>query len=316
VEVRVLGQTLVKRRLDFQFADAIASLITVKEPDVVHTHMFASTTAATVALEDFPAPLVVHEHSEATWRDRLARQQAAHCYRHAAAIVAVSRSIRERLIGLDGVPANKVHLLPNTLATLPGGHGGAGSELPPRGERRVGLVSRLQPEKGGMVFLRAAAQVLRHVPDVTFIVIGDGPERPAMEHLAADLHLPVQFLGFRPDGPELIAQLDLLVVPSFSEGTPLVVLEAAAAKVPIVACAVGGIPEQVRSGLEALLVPPGNPTAVAQACQRILLEPALRTRLVTAAHRRLSLRSARAAVDVLDNLYGSVLPAPPVPAGA
>ncbi|HEY2287822.1 MAG TPA: glycosyltransferase family 4 protein, partial [Streptosporangiaceae bacterium] len=309
VPVRVVGTRPAKRRLDYGFARALRGLITQDPPDLVHAHMFASATAAERAVRGTGIPLVIHEHSEAGWRDHRARQVAAASYQRSAAVIAVSEAIRRRLAELDQVPAAKIHVLPNTLPLLPGRP--AQAPLPRlRPGPLVGMAARLRPEKGGEVFLRAAARLARRFPAVGFVVIGDGPQRAALERLASCLRLPVTFLGFRPDGPALIAGLDVLVVPSFTEGTPLVVLEAAAAGVPVIASAVGGIPEQVRDGIGALLVPPGDEDAVAAACALVLADPGLGARLAESAHRRVRRAAGpQAALDAVQAIYERVLSA-------
>ncbi|MEA3217214.1 MAG: hypothetical protein QOJ19_3370 [Acidimicrobiia bacterium] len=310
VAVRVVGRRLAKRRVDADFADGLARLIAADRPDVVHSHMFASTAAAALALLRCRVPLVVHEHSEAVWRDSAARRVAFAAYADSAAVIAVSAAIKRRLIDVDGVAGEKVHLLPNTLPARyrPLRHVAL---LRPRGPS-VGVVARLQPEKGVAVFLRAAAKIRRSLPDARFTVIGDGPQRAALERLAADLAVPVSFLGFRPDAAALMASLDLLIVPSFTEGTPLVVLEAGAAGVPVVASRVGGIPEQVRHGLEALLVPSGDDTALADRSLRILLDPAFGAKLATAAQQRLHKRAdPETGVITLEALYHRLSQPPP-----
>lgn len=310
VVVRVLGDRLVKRRVDRGFARAVGALIAREAPDLVHTHMFASAAAVTLAGNDGAVPLVVHEHSEAGWRDAQARHVAAAAYRRSAAVIAASTTIKRRLIEVDEVPEEKVHLLTNAVPVLPSRT--PTMRLPrPRAGPLVGVVARLQPEKGVTVFLYAAALVRAALPGADFVVIGDGPERSQLEALAAELELPVTFLGFRLDAPGLLKQLDLLVVPSFSEGTPLVVVEAAAAGVPVVATSVGGIPEQVRDEVEALLVPPGDPSRLAEACLRVLREPALGARLASAARdRQQRLADPEATVEAVDALYRRILGGP------
>jgi glycosyltransferase involved in cell wall biosynthesis len=312
VEVRVLGSSLVKRRLDAAFACALTQLIVNEPPDLVHTHMYASTVAATLALQQSRIPLVVHEHSEADWRDSEARYNAAKAYRRSAVVIAVSTAIRHRLVDVDGVPSAKIHVLHSALPRLPGRAAAGG--LPRPNGPLVGVVARLQPEKGVAVFLRAAARLAQSVPDAGYVVIGDGPQRGMLERLAADLGVAVSFLGFRPDGPALVGELDLLVIPSFSEGTPLVVLEGAAAGVPVVATPVGGIPEQVSDGIEGLLVPPGDDRALADACRRILADRAFGARLAAAAADRLRQADPEAAVNAVAALYAHVLRAQPLPA--
>ncbi len=312
VEVRLLGSSLVKRRLDGTFACALTRLIMNEPPDLVHTHMHASSVAATLALRQSRIPLVVHEHSEAGWRDSETRCAAAEAYRRSAAVIAVSSAIRRRLVDVDGVPAAKIHVIHNALPRLPGLAAAVGGLPRPDGPL-VGVVARLYPEKGVAVFLRAAALLAQSVADAGFVVVGDGPQRGMLERLATDLGVAVTFLGFRPDGPALIGELDLLVIPSLSEGTPLVLLEGVAAGVPVVATTVGGIPEQVSDGIEALLVPPGDDRALADACRRILADRAFGARLVAAAADRLRQADPEAAVIAVAALYAHVLRTQPVP---
>jgi glycosyltransferase involved in cell wall biosynthesis len=303
IGVRVLGERLVKRRFDHDFADALSQLISDDPPDLVHTHMFASTVATSKASCRFP--LVIHEHSEAGWRDGAARRRAAVAYGRSSAVIAVSAAIGRRLVQLDRVPPEKVHVVINALPSLP--HRLIGPGLPSGNGPLVGVVARLQPEKGVAVFLRAADRLIQSVPAARFVVIGDGPQRASLERLAASLGVPVTFMGFRLDGAALLGALDLLVVPSFSEGTPLVVLEAAAAGVPVVASAVGGIPEQACHGVEALLVAPGDAAALEAACRRILLDPALAAQLAAAARRKLHEADPHAHLDAVDAVYRQVL---------
>jgi len=157
-----------------------------------------------------------------------------------------------------------------------------------REEPLVGVVAQLKPEKGLRTFLEAAAQASQLLPDVRFVVVGDGPLRGQLEALAqrAGVDRRVRFLGFRSDARALVELLDVLVVPSLSEGTPLVVLEAMAAGIPVVASAVGGIPDQIRHEKEGLLVPPGDSAALADALIGLLRDPARARDLGEAGHQR------------------------------
>jgi glycosyltransferase involved in cell wall biosynthesis len=285
LDVRILGNELVKRRVDLRYARALGRLVRQQSFDIVHTHMYASAVAAALGTRGTGLPLVVHEHSEATWRDPSACGVSRAVYQRASAVIAVSEQIRQRLLLVDGVPDAKVLVLPNTPPGPPAAAPAA--PLPERGRCLVGVVARLQPEKGVAVFLHAVAQLARRHPDVRFAVVGEGPQLGVLEQLSRRLGLPVTFLGARSDGPELIGYFDLLVVPSFSEGTPLVILEAMAAGTPVVATDVGGIPSQVRDEREAILVPAGDAAAIAGACERIIAHPQLGKDLAAAARARL-----------------------------
>ena len=120
------------------------------------------------------------------------------------------------------------------------------------------------------------------------MVVGDGPERGRLERLAEELGVPTLFLGQRPNDevPDLVAAMDVLVLSSRFEGMPLAVLEWMAAGKAIAASRVGGIPSMVEHEQEALLVPPRDYGALAQAIGRLLDDPAERERLGNAARRR------------------------------
>ncbi|MGC4044993.1 MAG: glycosyltransferase [Armatimonas sp.] len=125
-------------------------------------------------------------------------------------------------------------------------------------------IARLSPEKGIDVLLKAA----QALPDIAFLIAGDGPERTALEASA----LPnVTFLGFRKDIPELLAQATLVAVPSRQEGLGLAAVEALAAGVPVIASNVGGLSEVVVPNKTGLLVPPDDPAALTEALRSLII---------------------------------------------
>lgn len=277
VSVRPLLRHLAKRRMSFAFAWKLAQLIRQSQFDLVHAHMYASAAASAFATLGTDIPLVITEHSEAIWRSRSARYFSRWFYSRAKHIIAVSKGIRHRLIEQDGVPYDRVTVIMNALSSTPELPASIQPGLPAelRNGPLVGLASRLQPEKGVKYFLEAAVRVLQLLPQANFLVMGDGPLRKELQTYAALLgvHKRIHFLGFRLDARALVGLLDVLVVPSLSEGTPVVTLEAMAAGVPVVASTVGGIPEQIRHGREGLLVPPGDSSALAEAILRLLRNP-------------------------------------------
>jgi len=211
-------------------------------------------------------------------------------YRRAKHVVAVSSPIRRLLLEEYGVLPQRAILVPNAVTPSSDITPGESPSLPDEWRERplVGVVAQLKPKKGLSTFLEAAARVSPLLPNLRFLVVGDGPLREELETLAEHLDLDrhVRFLGFRSDARALVELLDVLVVPSLSEGTPLVVLEAMAAGIPVVASAVGGIPDQIRHEREGLLVPPGDSTALGDALLGLLRNPAHARRLGEAGRRR------------------------------
>jgi glycosyltransferase involved in cell wall biosynthesis len=309
----LLGER-VKRRFSPAFADALRALLAERRFDLVHAHVHASATAAAAALADDDLPLVVTEHTEAPWRGPADLSLARAAYRRAGHVVAVSRAIRWHLIRRLGVPAGRVTYVPNAVAVDPpeAGSAGAGAALAPRGGPLIGAVCRLQPEKGVDVFLRAAAVAAQELPEARFAVIGDGPLRRSLTRLARELGLRerVRFLGHRPDARSLMARLDVLAVSSITDGSPLVILEAMTAGTPIVASACGGIPDQVRDGVDGLLVPPGAPGALAAALVRVARDGGLAARLAASGrHRARTEFSFAAMLARVEAAYASALAA-------
>ena len=151
---------------------------------------------------------------------------------------------------------------------------------------RVITVGRLAAPKDTVTLVRALARVPGRPFRAT--IVGDGPDRPAVEAeiRAAGLDGVVALAGERRDVPQLLADADVFALSSRSEGAPISVLEAMAAGLPVVASAVGGVPEIVAHGATGLLVPPGDAAALAAALEQLLADPALRRRLGEAGQER------------------------------
>lgn len=311
IEVCVLGSRQVKRRLGLLLAWRLRRLIHHRHVRLVHAHMYAGGAAGALALVGSGLPLVRTEHSEASWRGRWATLVGRLAYRRTAHIIAVSAPIRQRLVERDGVPAERVTVIP---CAMPQDCPRQPSPALPEtlgGRPLVGVVARLQPEKGVDVLLRAASRIVDRRPECTLVVMGDGPLRAMLEAQAARLGLAghVHFLGFRPDVPALLPLLEVLVVPSLSEGAPLVVLEAMAAGVPVVASATGGIPDQIRHEEDGLLVPPGDDAALAAAVLCLLEDPALARRYGEAGRRKVEQEFGfEEMVDRIEGIYQRVSP--------
>jgi glycosyltransferase involved in cell wall biosynthesis len=225
--------------------------------------------------------------------------------------IAVSGAVAEEMRHVFDLPAEKLVVIPNAIpiedfaaAADPALH----AELAGGTARPVVLsVARLAPQKGECYLLEAAAQI----PEAVFVLVGDGPQRSALESQAATLGLTnrVRFLGHRSDVPALLAASDLFVLPSLYEGLPLSVLEAMAARRPVVATDIAGTREAVVDGITGLLVPPTDPGALAQALRRLLGDPALGAALTTAAYDRMQAEySVATMVTRVTQVYEMLLP--------
>lgn len=206
------------------------------------------------------------------------RAQAA-AFRWCDAVVCNSQAAADRLIAA-GLSPDKIAVIGNALPAE--AFAAAPAALPKRpGVLRVGMVARMNHRyKNQSGFLRSAAQIHERMPDVEFLLVGDGPLRQQLENESASLGLGASaiFLGDRQDMPAVLASLDVAVNTSDSESLSNVILEAMAAGLPVVAYDVGGNPELL-SYQRGALIPAGNETAFADAVEKLLADATLRQQL-------------------------------------
>ncbi len=206
------------------------------------------------------------------------RAQAA-AFRWCDAVVCNSQAAADRLIAA-GLSPHKIAVIGNALPTA--AFTATPAALPKRpGVARVGMVARMNHRyKNHSGFLRIAAQIHQHMPDVEFLLVGDGPLRQELEREAASLGLGASaiFLGDRQDMPAILASLDVAVLTSDSESLSNVALEAMAAGLPMIAYGVGGNSELL-SDQRGALIPAGNETSFADAVEKLLADSALREQL-------------------------------------
>ena len=199
-------------------------------------------------------------------------------------IICVSEGQKRRLISL-GINAERIKVVHN--ATFSNALSTAKSSETkeiirerlgvPKDAMMIVAAGRLSPEKGHKYLIEAAVQVKRKRTNVFFVFCGDGPCRRNLEAQARVLGVGEMclFPGFRRDLPEIFQAMDLMVLPSLSEGLPNVVLEAFSSSKPVVATAVGGVPEVVEDAVNGLLVPPERADLLANAIERCLESPEL-----------------------------------------
>jgi len=144
----------------------------------------------------------------------------------------------------------------------------------------VTTVARLAEHKGHC-FLIKAAQRLMHLPDLCFLIVGEGPLKELLVQDVKDSGMEDRFLflGFREDIPYILSKTDIFVLPSLFEGLPLTVLEAMAAGKPVIASNVSGIVEEVRNGETGILIPPGDPVALSKAIEMLARDPEKRKQM-------------------------------------
>lgn len=262
--------------------------------DVVHTH--ASLAARLVAKQrGYPTVLTRHTIGPDLPPGGLKPMRRGF-YRFIAnnfsdATIAVSQASRERLL-LEGVPAEQIKVIYHGIEAQP--------YLAAQGDawrQQLGLtlkvpviitVARLASVKGLQYAVAAAAALKQQQLPFTWLFVGQGAESANLQAQAQSLGLgdTVRWLGFQTDIPGLLAAADLFVLPSLQEALGLVLLEAMAAGLPVIASRVGGIPELVQSGQQGLLVPAGDSSALAAAIAALLADKQQAARLGAAGRKR------------------------------
>jgi glycosyltransferase involved in cell wall biosynthesis len=249
----------------------------------VNPHLFRSTLVAAPLAKWHGARVVETYHGREGWRggwrtggfvpDRIVS-------RFVDRVIAVSEAARAFLIAGKGYAADKIVVVPNgrDLSTFrPGvGREAVRKELGLDGTvPLVGVVGRLEPQKGHAFLLEAWPSVVAEFPDARLLVVGDGTLRARLETRARELGVApgIVFTGFRPDVPRVLDAIDVLVLPSLYEGMPLTAIEASALGRPVVATAVDGTPEVIRDGRTGRLVPPADPVALSRAIRGVLRDP-------------------------------------------
>jgi len=310
----------------------LTELLRELRPDVLHQHMYraevvGSRAALTLAESGQPRPYVISTVHSSRRRSEEDQELLRRLTPSMDRLIAVSRSILRKLEaeGRVGPPVELIHngvdltrYAQQEACTLPQEYGF------PEGTPVVGVVARLEPEKGHPTLLEAWTQVVERVPGARLLVVGEGSRRSALEAQAQELGLlgeecegdsyvgtrgarpgaKVIFTGPRDDIPALTAALEVAVLPSYREAQGLALLEAMALRRPVVASNVGGIPEIVEDGRSGLLVPPHDAPALADAIVRLLTDHPLAARLARAGydlvHERFCIERM---VDSISRLY-------------
>jgi glycosyltransferase involved in cell wall biosynthesis len=287
---------------DLSWMSTCKELIQVHKPDVIFTHGFNGViTMSLLCLRyGIKTPVVCSYHSEyhaPSWSRRfvaLIYNAVVHAlYRSSrvAAIMTVAEH-NKRYLEKCGVQSNKITVVHNGIADVPLSSNDW-SRLAPDlaiqpGEITIGILSRLDPVKGLDVLLESVAQLIRRDHKVRLVFVGEGPMRAILEEQSKRLGIEhaVGFVGFQTNAIDWLRVIDIFALPSFSEAHSIGLLEAMRAGKAIVATDVGGTPESVRNGIEALLVPPNNCEALSEGLERVIKDPYLRENLGKAARVR------------------------------
>jgi glycosyltransferase involved in cell wall biosynthesis len=310
---------LGRRKFDPRIATDLARVARARGARILHVHGYAAADFGRLAARAVGARLVLHEHFADPRMPAYQGLADRVLSRFTDRAIAVSRSTRDFLVRERHVPAEKVRVIWN---------GAPLDEFAPVPRERavevrrglgiaddatvVGTIGRLSAQKGHRYLLDAAAGLAHGRPDLRILVAGDGDLMEPLKAQATALGLGgrVVFTGHRSDVPDLLGALDVFVISSTYEGTPLALFEAMAAGKAIVSTAVDGCREVLEDGLTGVLVPPADPPALAAALSRVVDDAALRASLSAAARRASGRYDIAECVRRMQDLYDEVLAAP------
>ncbi|AIR90821.1 glycosyltransferase [Pseudomonas cremoricolorata] len=258
-----------------------------RQRPLLNSHNFRGLALAWLAGLLWRLPLISTQHgfTPSSRKQRLYGWLTVQMCRSAVVdqVVCVARSIAEQL-RTGGVAPNKLQVIANGLPdSAP-----APQVSTPNGQWLAGYVGRLSQEKGPDLFLDCLIPLCQRYPQLHAVMLGDGPQRAALQARidAAGLATRIRLPGFQDDMPAWLAQLDALVISSRTEGTPMVLLEAMQQHLPVVAFAVGGIPDVIEHRHSGLLAAPLAVGELAEHLQTLFADPALARQLAQAAYAR------------------------------
>jgi glycosyltransferase involved in cell wall biosynthesis len=237
----------------------------VRKADLVHTHLVHADVYGAFGARR----LVSTKHNDDPFRAGPFRFVERALTRRASRVIAITHALARFQVERVGLPGEKVEVIHYGLDDVPSAWGTNPPDDVPADARVLLCVCRLERQKGVDVAIRA----LREIPRAHLVVLGEGPERAALEQLARELDVSVHLPGRVPDVAAWLRRADVLVHPVRWEGFGLALLEAMLGSLPVVATNVSSIPEIVVDGETGLLVPPNDSAALARAITRVLDDP-------------------------------------------
>jgi glycosyltransferase involved in cell wall biosynthesis len=272
---------------------SIRNLAAQTSAEVIHAHGYKADVYSYFAMRSSKTPLVstCHNWLDLDFATKLYGALDRYCLKRFAAIAAVSRDVQNRLLS-SHIEANKISIIPNgiewnTFADK------ANASIKSSGNADeplvVGFAGRLSREKGIDLFITAAHEIARVLPNVQFVIAGDGAEREASIEAIEENNLSgkVKLLGRVDDMPSFYASIDVLLSPSRTEGSPMGLMEAMASGIPVVATNVGDVSTLVEDGVTGMLVRSTDAAAMQQAVIKLLSDAELRDAISKAAQQRI-----------------------------
>lgn len=273
----------------------IRQLIRQVKPDIVHTHNTQPFIEGALAAVLGGRPALVHtDHGRQFPDKRRYMLMEWFASKVASAVISVSDENKAGLVQYEHIAASLIQVVSNGIdekkyaIRIDADRKRLSLGCGPMARPILGWCGRMVPEKGLPVLIKALPQLVGKFPRLLVLLAGDGPMRQELEAIAASegISAHINFLGARTDVAEILQAMDLFVLPSLREGLPLVILEAMAAGIPVVATDVGGNRQAVVDGQTGFLVPSDNPDALAAAISQLLQDEAMHRRFSEEARRR------------------------------
>jgi len=283
---------------------------------ILHTHEYKTdllgVAAATLMGAEGPALVATVRHTEPSLQMRAFQGLDSLILGRFDGLTVSSEAALRRLGNRPKLLARTRVIRHHEVGEWPSLDEESSSPAPPEtsGGPVISIIGRLEAVKNHRLFLESARRVLDHKRDARFWIVGEGELRPKLEALARRLELgpAVSFLGYRTDIGSVLKASEVLVISSSYEAGPRVLCEGFALAKPVVATAVGGIPELLRDGETGILVPPNDPEALAAAILRLLEDRGLSARMAAAGRRRLlAWRENESPTAALAELYREVM---------
>ena len=284
----LISQLVGNPRLNVSDALAFTQIVRLlrrERPMILHTHTSKAGLLGRVAAHLTGVPIIVHTFHGLVLKGHYGalktsgvRAVERWLARFTDRLIAVGDEDKKDLLAYRIAPTHKIDVIPlglelNSFINSRTRRGVLHSELGlDSATRLIGIVGRIAPIKNHRLFFDAMTHVLAHHANAHVIVAGDGELRAEMERYVRELAVTnrVSFLGWRHDLPQVYTDLDVVVISSNNEGTPVSAIEAMAAGRPVVASRVGGLPDVISDSETGYLVPPGNVEQLAYAVERVL----------------------------------------------
>lgn len=320
--IEVLSLKRMSKRIDFRIVSDLRKIIRQRDIHLVHSHLYHANMYGRIAAFLSGIRSVITEHNVYLKKYKLHRRFVNWLLaKRTGRIIAVSEMVRNYVIARDWIGSGEVEVIHNGIdlsrfsSRL--GRADAREKLGiPADCFLLGIVGRLSEQKGHIYLVRAMPSLKERIPEIKLLVIGPGALETSLKKEAASLGLgeSVLFLGSRRDIPDLLAALDVFVMPSLWEGLPIALLEAMSFSLPVVVSEVGGVAEIVVNGKNGFLVPPRDGAALFRTISGLYNRRDLRTVLGENARKTVAEKfNAVTMTRRLEAVYRAVVPSDRLP---